>query len=88
NDEGIAHYQKFSEKRKALVNMQGKPLVQIVLQLLGLSFNLIVTRKIRLAELNSLKLQWKNSEALYKTFFLLETQVKIYLRRKLWDANS
>ncbi|MEM2971959.1 MAG: HAD-IA family hydrolase [Candidatus Bathyarchaeia archaeon] len=45
NNEGIAHYRKFSDKKKSLITMQGKPLVQIVLKRLGLSFNHIVTRE-------------------------------------------
>jgi phosphoglycolate phosphatase-like HAD superfamily hydrolase len=45
NDGGLALYERFSEKPKALVTMQGKALVQNVLERLGLSFNSLVTRE-------------------------------------------
>jgi HAD superfamily hydrolase (TIGR01549 family) len=59
NDEGIAHYRKFSEKQKALVTMQGKVLVQIVLKRLGLSFNFVVTREDSLSRVEQIKIAIK-----------------------------
>jgi HAD superfamily hydrolase (TIGR01549 family) len=56
NSEGIAYYKKFLEKRKALATMQGKPLVQIVLKRLGLSFNLVITREDSLSRVEQLKI--------------------------------
>ncbi|MGQ9506360.1 MAG: HAD family hydrolase [Candidatus Bathycorpusculaceae bacterium] len=56
NNEGIAHYKKFLEKRKALVTMQGKPLVQIALKRLGLSFNFTITREDSLNRVEQLKI--------------------------------
>jgi HAD superfamily hydrolase (TIGR01549 family) len=56
NQEGIVHYQKFLEKRKALITMQGKPLVQIVLKSLGLSFNFVITRENSLNRAEQLKI--------------------------------
>jgi len=56
NQEGIAYYKKFLEKRKALVTMQGKPLVQIVLKRLGSSFNLVITREDSLSRVEQLKI--------------------------------
>jgi HAD superfamily hydrolase (TIGR01549 family) len=56
NSEGIASYKKFLEKRKALATMQGKPLVQIVLKRLGLSFNLVITREDSLSRVEQLKI--------------------------------
>lgn len=43
--EGKAIYEKFSEKPKALVTMQGKPLVQAALKNFDLSFDAIATRE-------------------------------------------
>jgi HAD superfamily hydrolase (TIGR01549 family) len=45
NDEGIALYKKYSEKPKVLVTMQGKALVKTVLEHLGLSFDVVITRE-------------------------------------------
>ena len=45
NDGGIALYEKYSEKPKVLVTMQGKALVRTVLEHLGLSFDLVITRE-------------------------------------------
>jgi len=45
NDEGTALYKKYSKKPKALVTMQGKALVKTVLEHLGLSFDLVITRE-------------------------------------------
>jgi HAD superfamily hydrolase (TIGR01549 family) len=59
NDEGIAHYKKFLEKQKALVTMQGKPLVQIALKRLGLSFNFVITREDSLNRAEQLKIAVK-----------------------------
>lgn len=56
NQEGFAHYKNFLEKRKALVTMQGKPVVQIVLKRLGLSFNFIITREDSLNRTEQLKI--------------------------------
>jgi phosphoglycolate phosphatase-like HAD superfamily hydrolase len=56
NNEGISYYQKFLEKRKALVTMQGKPLVQIALKRLGLSFNVVITREDSLSRDEQLKI--------------------------------
>lgn len=55
NDEGIALYKKFSEKPRVLVTMQGKALVQTVLERLGLSFNLVITRENSLDRAEQLK---------------------------------
>jgi HAD superfamily hydrolase (TIGR01549 family) len=56
NQEGITYYKKFLEKQKALVTMQGKPLVQSVLKRLGLSFNFIITREDSLSRVEQLKI--------------------------------
>jgi len=55
-DEGIAIYKKFSEKPRALVTLQGKALVQFVLEHLGLSFNFVVTREHCLNRVEQLKI--------------------------------
>lgn len=55
-DEGIAIYKKFSEEPKALVTLQGKALVQNVLEGLNLSFNFIVTREHCLDRIEQLKI--------------------------------
>jgi len=44
-DGGIDLYKKYSEKPRVLVTMQGKALVKTVLQRLGLSFDLVITRE-------------------------------------------
>jgi len=56
NDEGISLYKKFSEKPRALVTMQGKALVQIMLERLGLSFNFVITREYCLNRVEQLKI--------------------------------
>lgn len=45
NEAGVAVYRKFSQKRKALVTMQGKALVKFVLRRLGLQFDFMITRE-------------------------------------------
>jgi HAD superfamily hydrolase (TIGR01549 family) len=55
NDEGIALYKKFLEKPRALVTLQGKALVQSVLERLGLFFNFVVTRECCLSRVEQLK---------------------------------
>ncbi|MEM3695954.1 MAG: HAD-IA family hydrolase [Candidatus Bathyarchaeia archaeon] len=56
NNEGILHYEKLLEKRKALVTMQGKPFVQNALKRLGLSFNYVITREDSLNRVEQLKI--------------------------------
>ena len=56
NQEGIVYYKNFFKKKKALVTMQGKPLVRIALKRLGLSFNLILTREDSLSRVEQLKI--------------------------------
>jgi HAD superfamily hydrolase (TIGR01549 family) len=53
---GVANYKNFLEKQKALVTMQGKPLVQIALKRLGLSFNFIITREDSLNRVEQLRI--------------------------------
>ncbi|MGC9346371.1 MAG: HAD family hydrolase [Candidatus Bathyarchaeales archaeon] len=56
NDEGMSLYKKFYEKPRALVTMQGKALVQNVLERLDLSFNFVVTREHCLNRAEQLKI--------------------------------
>jgi len=55
NDEGLAIYEEFREKPKALVTMQGKAVVKAALKRLKLSFNLVVTRENSLDRTEQLK---------------------------------
>lgn len=43
--EGVKLYRKFSEKKLALVTMQGKATVEKILETLGLSFDVVITRE-------------------------------------------
>jgi len=45
NEEGMRLYRKFSEKKLALVTMQGKTTVERILRTLDLSFEVIITRE-------------------------------------------
>jgi len=55
-DEGIAIYKKFLEEPRTLVTLQGKVLVQNVLERLDLSFNFVVTREDSLNRVEQLKI--------------------------------
>lgn len=55
-NEGMTLYKKFSQKPKALVTMQGKALVQNILNSLNLSFNFVVTREDSLDRAEQLKI--------------------------------
>ncbi|MGB9756282.1 MAG: HAD family hydrolase [Candidatus Bathyarchaeales archaeon] len=56
NPEGIAYYKNFLEKPKALVTMQGKPLVQDALKRLNLSFDFVITRENSLNRVEQLRI--------------------------------
>jgi HAD superfamily hydrolase (TIGR01549 family) len=56
NPEGIAYYKNFLEKRKVLVTMQGKPLVQDALKRLNLSFDFVITRENSLNRVEQLRI--------------------------------
>jgi len=56
NTEGIALYKKFSKKQKALVTMQGKPVVDIITGRLKLHFDAIITREETLNRSEQLKI--------------------------------
>jgi len=45
NEEGMKTYRKFWDKRKALVTLQGKAVVQTILRQFGLAFDFVVTRE-------------------------------------------
>jgi len=45
NEEGMKLYRKFSDKKRALVTMQGKTTTERILRTLGLSFHIVVTRE-------------------------------------------
>jgi len=56
NMEGMALYKKFSKKRRALVTMQGKPVVDIITGRLKLHFDAIITREETLNRSEQLKI--------------------------------
>ena len=56
NQEGVSLYEFFSEKPKALVTMQGKALVTAILEKLGLTFDVVLTREDSLNRAEQLKL--------------------------------
>jgi phosphoglycolate phosphatase-like HAD superfamily hydrolase len=45
NEEGMSIYRQFGDKRRALVTLQGKAVVEEIMKLYGLSFNIAVTRE-------------------------------------------
>ena len=55
NKEGIEVYRKFVDKPKALVTMQGKRLVKIVLEKAGLTFEFVTTREDTLSRVEQLE---------------------------------
>ena len=54
--EGMTLYKKFSKEPKALVTMQGKTLVQSIIESLKLSFDVVVTREDSLDRTEQLKI--------------------------------
>jgi HAD superfamily hydrolase (TIGR01549 family) len=55
NDKGIGVYRKFTNKPKALVTMQGKKVVKIILEKAGLAFESIVTREDTLSRVEQIE---------------------------------
>jgi len=55
NEEGMKIYREFTDKPKALVTLQGKKMVKIILERVGLSFDVIVTREDALSRVEQLK---------------------------------
>jgi HAD superfamily hydrolase (TIGR01549 family) len=55
NEEGIGIYRKFANKPKALVTMQGKKVVKIILEKAELAFEFIVTREDTLSRVEQLE---------------------------------
>lgn len=88
NSEGIFYYQKFLEKRKALITMQGKPLVQIVLKRLGLSFNLVITREDSLSRVEQLKIAAEKLGIRMQNILFIGNTNEDMLAAKLLGANS
>ncbi len=56
NKEGMSLYQKYADKPKALVTMQGKAIVDVVVDRLGLRFDFIATREDSLSRAEQLGL--------------------------------
>ena len=56
NQEGMRLYDFFAKKSKALVTMQGKALVTAILEKLGLTFDVVLTREDSLNRAEQLKL--------------------------------
>ncbi len=54
NEEGMKAYRKFEGKRKALVTLQGKKVVEAVLKQFGLVFDFVVTREDALFRIDQL----------------------------------
>lgn len=71
NDEGMTLYEKFSEKPKALVTLQGKALVQNILRRLGLSFNFVVTREHCLNRVEQLKIAAEKLRAPFENILVI-----------------
>jgi HAD superfamily hydrolase (TIGR01549 family) len=55
NNEGMNLYDSFAKKPKALVTMQGKALVAAMLEKLGLTFDVVLTREDSLSRTEQLK---------------------------------
>ena len=45
NEEGMKIYRAHADKRKALVTLQGKTIVELIMRQFGLSFDVVVTRE-------------------------------------------
>ena len=56
NNEGMALYRKFSKNQKALVTMQGRPIVNIIIERLKLHFDAIITREETLNRIEQLEI--------------------------------
>ena len=56
NQEGVSLYEFFAKKPKALVTMQGKALVTAILEKLGLTFDVVLTREDSLNRAEQLKI--------------------------------
>ena len=75
NMEGMALYKKFSKKQKALVTMQGKPVVDIITERLKLHFDAIITREETLNRIEQLKIAaQKLGTSLSNVLFIGNTQ--------------
>ena len=75
NTEGMGFYKKFSKKRKALVTMQGKPVVDIITERLKLHFDAIITREETLNRIEQLKIAaQKLGTSLSNVLFIGNTQ--------------
>ena len=61
NEAGMEIYKAHADKRKALVTLQGKAIVEAILKRFGLSFDVVVTREDALFRVDQLK---KAAEAL------------------------
>lgn len=70
-DEGINIYEKFLEKPKALVTMQGKALVEDVFGRLGLSFDFVVTREHSLNRVEQLRIVAERFAASFKNILFV-----------------
>lgn len=74
-DEGMTIYREHNDKPKALVTMQGKRLVQKIMESLGLEFNTIVTREDTLERVEQLKIAaMKLNVSLTKILFVGNTE--------------
>ena len=56
NEEGMKIYREHKEKLKALVTLQGKKVVDVILNAFGLTFNAVITREDSLSRAEQLKI--------------------------------
>lgn len=83
NHEGMALYDRFSEKPKALVTMQGRVLVEKTVKSLGLSFNYKVTREDSLDRVQQLRIATKELRSPFQnTLFIGNTEGDLLAARK------
>ena len=54
NEEGMKIYKAHADKRKALVTLQGKTIVELIMRQFGLSFDVVVTREDALFRIDQL----------------------------------
>jgi len=66
NEEGIKTYREFSNKPRALITLQGKKVVKIIIKQLGLSFDFIITREDSLSRVEQLKKAAENLNIQHK----------------------
>lgn len=85
--EGMEIYRRFSDRKKALVTMQSREIVQKILEKTGLSFDYVVTREDSLSRIQQIMMVIKKFKVLPQSVLMVGDRKSDENATEKWGCN-